>query len=559
MSAPQSPRILIVGGVAGGASAATRARRMNEQAEIILFEKDENVSFANCGMPYHIGGEIQERENLLVASPDLLRDRFSIDVRTFHEVMSINLDNKQISGRNTRSRTEFIEHFDKLILAPGASPLVPTIPGADSENVFTLRNLADMDRIIAHVKPNPKQSVAVVGAGFIGIEMAEQLARIGSDTVVVELMDQVLPPLDPEMAKPVQQALESNGVRVSLGSGIKGFVTSSGTVTAIQLDNGQEIDTDAVILGMGVRPNVQMAKDAGIELGEFGGIRVNEFMQTSHPDVYAVGDAVEYRHGVLGIDMRVPLAGPANRAGRIAGEHAATGHGHRMQPVLGTAILRAFDTAAGMTGLSEKQAARNEIDARSVTIIGNDHAGYFPGATPMKLKLIYEAKNGRVLGAQAVGQNGVDKRIDVIATAISFGATVEQLAGLDLVYAPPFGSAKDPVHMVAFAAMNDLDALTPVINSGADLSAFQVLDVRNQDEIDQQPCPGAVEIPLNELRARISELDSRKPTAVVCQSGLRAHSATRILKQSGFGDVRNVSGGMTMRTLAQDSGTSEST
>lgn len=549
MSDTDSITIVIVGGVAGGASAATRARRLNEDAEIILFEKDEHVSFANCGMPYHVGGEIEDRGKLLVTTPELLRDRVHIDVRPFHEVTTLNLDTKSVSGTNHATDTEFTQTFDKLILAPGASPLVPRIPGVDSDNVFTLRNLADMDRIIAQLKLKSAQTVAVIGAGFIGIEMAEQLVRIGAQPVVVELQNQVLPPLDPEMAKPVQQALEENGVRVALGSGIKGFNTEGSSVTAVELENDKVIEADIVLLGMGVRPNTKLAVDAGLTIGEFGGIRVNEFMQTSNPDVYAVGDAVEYRHGVLDIDMRIPLAGPANRAGRIAGEHSASGNAHPMKPVLGTAILRVFETAAAMTGLSEKQAAFNKIDARAVTIIANDHAGYFPGATPMRLKLVYEAGSGKVFGAQAVGQNGVDKRIDVIATAIAMKATVEDISGFDLVYAPPFGSAKDPLHMAAFAAMNDLDGLTPVIKTDADLEGYQILDVRNPDEIECQPCDGAVTIPLNDLRDRIGELDLEKPTAVVCQSGLRAHTATRILKQSGFQDVRNVSGGMSMRGL----------
>ena len=550
MSTQTKQRIVIVGGVAGGASAATRARRMNEQAEIIVFEKDEYVSFANCGMPYHIGGEIGEREKLLVATPALLHDRFQIDVRTFHEVQKINRETKTIEGINLKTEEPFVQPYDKLILAPGASPLVPPIDGVRSTNVFTLRNIADMDRILDFVEANFGRRVAVVGAGFIGIEMAEQLTHVGIEVSLVELEKQVLPPLDPEMAKSIQNALVEGGVELHLGAGVESIESEQDTAYAIILSNGERIEVDAIILGIGVRPNTFLAEKAGLALGTFGGISVNEYMQTSDKDIYAVGDAVEYEHRVLGIQMRVPLAGPANRAGRIAGEHAATNHAHPMKPVLGTAIVRAFEQIAAMTGLSMKQAKQNNLEARSVTICANHHAGYYPGAKSIKLKLVYEAKTGRVLGAQAIGESGVDKRIDVIATAIGMGATVEDVAGLDLVYAPPFGSAKDPIHMAAFAALNDLDGLTPLVPSDASLEQTQVLDVRNADEIERQPLEGAVCIPLNSLRDRMNELESTRSTIVVCQSGVRAHTATRILKQQGFDDVSTLSGGMTMRELS---------
>jgi NADPH-dependent 2,4-dienoyl-CoA reductase/sulfur reductase-like enzyme/rhodanese-related sulfurtransferase len=418
--------------------------------------------------------------------------------------------------------------------------------------VFSLRNLADMDRIIAFMQQNTGGRVAVIGAGFIGIEMAEQLQRIGADTVLVELQDQVLPPLDYEMAKPIQIALEKEGVSVKVGSGIQGLQSEDGqVVTCVQLDNGEELKVDAVILGIGVRPNTALAEAAGLEIGKTGGIAVNEFMQTSNPDVYAVGDAVEYRHGVLGIDMRVALAGPANRAGRTAGEHAATNAAHPAKPVLGTAVLRAFGCSAAMTGVSSKQATMNKFDARSVTIIANNHAGYFPGAAPMRLKLVYEAGTGRILGAQAVGADGVDKRIDVIATAISLGGTVEDLTGLDLCYAPPFGSAKDPVHMAAFAALNDLDGITPMVPSDANIGDAQVIDVRTDKEVKALPMEGAIHIPVDVLRSNLDQLDPAKSTIVVCQSGLRAHIATRILKQSGFTDVSDLTGGMAVRSMTK--------
>ena len=549
MTNTSTQRILIVGGVAGGASAATRARRMNEDAEIIVFEKDEYISFANCGMPYHIGGEIESRDKLLVATPALLFDRFRIQVRTFHEVRSIDIESNTIGGINLETQEPFTESYDKLILAPGASPLVPPIEGIQSSNIFTLRNMADMDRILSFVRAQAGSRVAIVGAGFIGIEMAEQLKHVGIDVSLIELQDQVLPPLDYEMARPIQKALEEGGIEVHLGSGIHAIESENGQATAVSLDNGDRVEVDAILLGMGVRPNTQLAQDAGLAIGQFGGISVNEYMQTSDADVYAVGDAVEYLHGVLGIHLRVPLAGPANRAGRIAGEHAATGHAHPMKPVIGTAIVRAFELSAAMTGLSIKQAKQNDLVARSVTITANNHAGYYPGAKPMLLKLVYEAQSGRVLGAQSVGEAGIDKRIDVIATAIALGASVEDLAGLDLVYAPPFGSAKDPVHMAAFAASNDLDGISPLVPFDADLEGYQVVDVRNPDEVERQPLEGAINIPMDALREGLAELDPARPTIVTCHSGLRAHTATRILKQHGFEEVSNLSGGMSVRGL----------
>lgn len=544
-------RILVVGGVAGGASAATRARRMNEDAEIIVFEKDEYISFANCGMPYHIGGEIESRGKLLVATAALLHDRFRIEVRAFHEVRGIDREAKTLDVVNVQTQEVFTEAYDKLVLAPGASPLIPPIEGIDSNNIFTLRNMEDMDAILAFVQANAGRRVAIVGAGFIGIEMAEQFKHVGIEVSLVELQDQVLPPLDYEMAKPIERALEAGGIALHLGSGIDSIESADAQATALILSNGDRIEADAILLGMGVRPNTQLAQDAGLTIGKFGGISVNDYMQTSDEDIYAVGDVVEYRHAVLGIRLRVPLAGPANRAGRIAGEHAATGQSRAMKPVIGTAIVRAFEEVAVMTGLSVKQALQNDLDARSVTVVANHHAGYYPGAKPMFLKLVYEAGSGRVLGAQAIGKAGVDKRIDVIATAIGLGGTIEDLLGLDLAYAPPFGSAKDPVHMAAFAASNDLDGISPLVPSDFDLEGYQVLDVRNTNEVERQPLEGAIHIAVNDLRDRLDELDATRPTIVTCQSGLRAHTATRILKQHGFDEVHNLSGGMTMRSLGR--------
>lgn len=546
--------IVIVGGVAGGASAATRARRMNEQARIILFEKDEYVSFANCGLPYHIGGEIVKRDSLLVATPELLTQRFRLDVRIRHEVQQVDRDAKTVTVLNHANGETHNQRYDKLILAPGASPVVPTIEGTAASNVFTLRNVADMDRINEVVAASKSKRAVVVGAGFIGLEMVEQLARRGMKTSLVELEPQVLPLLDPEMAKPLEQELGRHGVSLHLGDGIQRVLTDDqGRATGIQLGSGGEIEADLVILGIGVRPNVELAQQAGLDIGPSGGIATNQFMQTSDPDIYAVGDAAEYTFGPTGQSMRIALAGPANRAGRLAGEHAATGTSAPMANVFGTSVVRVFEQCAAMSGLTAKLAERMNVDTRSVTIVADHHAGYYPKAAPITLKLTFDPETGKVLGCQAVGREGVDKRVDVIATIMATNGTVRDLAGLDLAYAPPFGSAKDPIHMAAFAACNQLDGVEEFLDADADLSGKQVVDVRTSREVQKKPLAGAdhaVNIPVDNLRERIGELDQSAETVVSCGIGLRAHVALRILKQSGFSDVKNLSGGMMVRNRA---------
>ncbi len=552
----QPLRIVIVGGVAGGASAATRARRMNEDAQIVLLEKDRHVSFANCGLPYYLGGEIDKREKLLVATPELFAKRFNIDVRTRHEVTEIDRPRKVVTVLNHRDGEAFELPYDRLILAPGASPIVPTIEGTDADNVFTLRNLEDADRIHTYLKKAKPHRAVVVGAGFIGLEMVEQLHRFGFPEIrvdLVELVDQVLPPLDPEMADPLKKELEGHGVVVHLGDGIQGIDVRDGQAVSVELSSGKMLDADLVILGVGARPNVGLATDAGLSLGETGGVLTNAYGQSDDPDIYAVGDVAEYTFGPTGKPMRIPLAGPANRAGRTAGEHAATGKADASAPVFGTAIARIFGCAAGMTGLSCKLAKRLGVSAKSVAIVAKHHAGYFPGARPMIVKLIYQPSSGKVLGGQVIGAEGVDKRIDVIATAMRFGATVRDLAGLDLAYAPPFGSAKDPVHQAAFAACNELDGHVKTLDPDADLSGVQVVDVRTSAEVDNAPildAVGVIHIPIDELRQRVDELDPACPTVTVCQLGLRGYVAARILSQRGFENVSNLIGGVKMRTHA---------
>ncbi|MEO2035130.1 MAG: FAD-dependent oxidoreductase [Planctomycetaceae bacterium] len=547
-------RIVIVGGVAGGASAATRARRMNEHAEIVLLEKDDHVSFANCGLPYHIGEEIADRGKLLVATKQLLEQRFKLDVRTQHEVTAVNRPAKTVSIHNHQTGEDFDLPYDKLILSPGAAPFVPPIPGSDAAGVYTLRNMADMDRIKASVDRSKTRKAVIVGAGFIGLELVEQLVRRDFHVALAELQHQLLPPFDSEMVQPVAETLRGSGVDFYAGDGIKCiFTDQQNAATGIELSSGRKIMGDLVVLGLGVRPNTQLAIDAGLVIGETGGILVNRFLQTNDPDIYAVGDASEYVFGPTNHSMRVALAGPANRAGRLAGEHAATGKCDPMADVFGTAIVRVFDQTAAMTGLSVKAADRFGVKATSVTVVAGQHAGYFPGATPLTLKLVFDPESGRVLGAQAVGSNGIDKRIDVVATAMTFKATVRDLAGLDLCYAPPFGSAKDPVHQAAFAACNVLDGVESFAPADADLSGLQLVDVRTRPETQQTPLARgehAIHIPVDELRTRINELDASKKTVVSCGVGVRAHVACRILSQLGFENVRNLSGGATVRNRA---------
>lgn len=542
--------IVIVGGVAGGASAATRARRCNEDARIIMYEKDEHVSFANCGLPYYIGDEITERSKLLVATPELFEQRFNIEVHTQHEVVAVHRDAKVVSVKRLATGETFDQSYDRLILAPGATPIRPAMEGVDAPNVFTLRNLVDADRIREFVEKHKPKRAAVVGAGFIGLEMVEQLKRAGVQTALIELMPQVLPPLDPEMAHIIQAELEREGVEVHLGDGIAGLQTGGWRGSGVKLDSGNVIKAELIILGIGVRPATRLAAEAGLELGKMGGITVNRHMQTSDPWIYAVGDAVEYLYGPTNSPARIALAGPANRAGRIAGQHAAIDDADEMAPVYGTSIVRVFEQAAAMTGLSTKLARKFGKETRSVFVTAKHHAGYFPGGRELIVKLIYAPDTGKVLGAQAVGPEGADKRIDVVATLMRFGGTVRDLAGLDLAYAPPYGSAKDPLHLAAFAACNDLDGITNFAQIDATLEGKQVVDVRGKSELGAGIISGSKHIPVDELRSRLDELDAGKPTVTVCRSGQRAHIAARILHGHGFDQVQDLTGGMLMHAHA---------
>ena len=545
-----SPKILIVGGVAGGASAATRARRMNEQARIIMLEKDAYVSFANCGLPYHLGGVIQDRAKLLVAKPEMFKKRFNIEVRVRHEALAIDRTSKTVRIRDHQAGTEYTESYDKLILAPGAAPLLPDVPGVRAPGVHTLRNIEDMDRILSQLPS--VQKVAVVGAGFIGLEVAEQLKERGLAVTLIERSGQVLPPLDGEMAEPLRRELLRHGVELISGTGFTAIRETAGKASGVVLEDGRVVEADLIVLGLGVRPYNQLAVSAGLAVGATGGILTDEYQRTADLDIYAVGDAAEYRLGTTGLRGRVPLAGIANRTGRLVGEHAATGRSATAPSAWGTAIIKVFGLGAGIAGDSLKSALKRGLQARAVHITANHHAGYYPGAKSFTLKLVYEAGSGRILGAQAVGGAGIDKRLDVVASFLHFHGNVRDLAQVDLAYAPPFGSAKDPLHMAAFAAINDLEGSAPLLAPDVDLSDHQVVDLRDADECAELKLIGAEQahnIPLNTLRERLGELDKSKPTAVVCHSGLRAHIGTRILRQHGF-DAHNVSGATYVRDLA---------
>jgi NADPH-dependent 2,4-dienoyl-CoA reductase/sulfur reductase-like enzyme/rhodanese-related sulfurtransferase len=556
-------KIVIVGGVAGGASAAARARRLAEDAEIVLVERGPDVSFANCGLPYYVGGVIASRAKLLVTTPQRLRERFAIDVRTRANVEAIDRVAARVRIRDLDSGRTSDESYDRLILAPGAAALVPPIPGVDQAAVLTLRNLADVDRIKAAVDdaaargPTSPPRVVVVGAGFIGLELAENLVHRGVETTVVELQDQVLPPLDREMTTPIVATLRAHGVSLRLGDSAAGFTPAPhGAGVTVRLASGGELAADLVILGVGVRPENRLAVEAGLDVGPRGGIRVDDRMQTSDPLIYAVGDAVEIRDVVGGGPTQVPLAGPANRQGRIAA--TAILRPEALPPVRyrgtqGTAIVGVFDRVAACTGAAEKTLRRMGRDFRKVYVHPAHHAGYYPGAEPMSLKILFDPRDGRILGAQGVGGAGVDKRIDVVAVAIQAGMTVFDLEELELCYAPQFGSAKDPVNMAGFVAGGLLRGEHPqadmeTVLDGAPDGQTVLLDVRTADEFAAGHIPGAVNIPVDELRGRRGELPRGGRILAYCQVGQRGYLATRILLQSGF-DVANLGGGYTTYRL----------
>lgn len=537
-------KILIVGGVAGGASAAARARRLSEDAEIIMFERGEFVSFANCGLPYHIGGDIKDRNKLLLQTPESFLARFNVDVRVMNEVISINRDTKTVTVKNLPEGTEYEERYDFLLLSPGASPVVPPITGIDNPLTFSLRNIPDMDRIINAIQANKPTHATVVGGGFIGLEMMEAFHQLGIQTSLVEMADQVMTPVDKEMAGFVHQEIRAKGVDLRLGTALES-VEHHGNGLTLSFNHGEQLKTGLLIMAIGVRPEISLAKAAGLRIGELGGIWVNEEMQTSDPFIYAVGDAVEEKDLVTGKQTLVPLAGPANRQGRMAADNML-GARETYQGTQGTAICKVFDLAVASTGKNEKTLQREGIGYEKVYVHTASHASYYPGAEVVSLKLLFAPDSGKILGAQAVGKDGVDKRIDILAVAQRAGMTVEQLQHVELTYAPPYGSAKDVINQAAFVATNVMKGDVRAIHYH-DIEALTddqvLLDVRNPGELESVGrFPNAVNIPVDQLRQRINELPKEKEIIVACQVGLRGHVAYRQLVNNGF-KARNLLGG----------------
>ncbi|WP_028455743.1 FAD-dependent oxidoreductase [Chitinilyticum litopenaei] len=551
----QAQRIIIVGGVAGGASAAARARRLSESASITVFERGPYVSFANCGLPYHLGGEITERDALLLHTPESLSARFGIEVRVNHEVLAIDRVRKTVRVLDRLSGETGEEAYDALILAPGAAPIRPPLPGLDDARVFTLRNLPDLDRLMAALDPEIR-TLSVVGAGFIGLETVEALRQRGLNVHLIERSPQVLAPLDAEMTAPLVATLRAHGVALHLGETLQRIETA-GESLQLRLESGASIASDLVVLAIGVRPETALAREAGLELGETGGVWVDEQMRTSDPAIYAVGDVIEVRHVVDGRPVLLPLAGPANHQGRIAAD-AIFGRASTYRGSQGTAICKVFEQTAASTGLNEKALQAAGIAYRKLYLHAGDHAGYYPGATPVSLKILFATESARLLGAQAVGEKGVDKRIDVLAVALQAGLTVDDLAEMELAYAPPYGSAKDVVNLAGMAAQNLQDGLLQLIGAEevgqAVAEGAQLIDVREAEEIATGLLPGARNLPLSQLRQLLSLLARDREVIVYCQVGLRGYIAQRFLAQQGY-RVRSLNGGYKTWSMWQQSRT----
>jgi NADPH-dependent 2,4-dienoyl-CoA reductase/sulfur reductase-like enzyme/rhodanese-related sulfurtransferase len=538
-----SEKIVIVGGVAGGASAAARARRLCERCSIVVLDKGPFVSFANCGLPYFVGNVIREEKDLIVASPELFKQRFNIEVRTEHEVVAIDRTRRELEVKDLRKGKTYREPYTKLVLSPGAGAIVPPLPGVDLPGVFVLRTIPDSRSIREWIDTRNAKSAVVVGAGFIGLETAENLARRDLHVSIVELGTQVMPPLDPEMASYVEQHLRERGIDLHLGDGLAG-IEADGTRLVVKTASGARVPADVVLLAIGVRPQVGLARDCGVELGARGGIRVDAQMRTSDPDIFAVGDAIDVTDVVTGGPVLVPLAGPANRQGRIAAD-AISGRPSKFRGVQATAVCGVFDLTVAMTGASEKALARAGYETgESVYLHPGHHVGYFPGARPIHLKLTFDRRDGRILGAQAIGEEGAERRIDVIAMAMQKGGTVYDLEEAELCYAPQYGAAKDPVNLAGMIAANVLRGDHPLAHwRDLDKAAgIFLLDVREEKEYAAGHVDGATNIPLSELRQRLGELPSDREIWMYCAVGQRAYYATRALSQRGL-NVRNLSGG----------------
>jgi NADPH-dependent 2,4-dienoyl-CoA reductase/sulfur reductase-like enzyme/rhodanese-related sulfurtransferase len=561
-------KVIIVGGVAGGASCAARLRRLDENAEILMVERGPYVSYANCGLPYHVGGSIEKESSLLVATEQTFREQFAIDCRTRCEVVGISAPEKTVQLKNHATGEVTTEHYDKLVLSPGAAPIRPPLPGIDLPGIFSVRTVPDarsirewLDRDIADrsgmnsytgyqtvVKP---QRAVVIGGGFIGLEMVENLIHRGLEVTLIERLNQVMPPLDPEMALLVERYMVKHGVHLELNDGVAGFEQSVGGSLEVLTSSGKRHPADIVILAIGVRPETALAKMAGIEIGQRGGIRVDEHMRTSNPDIFAVGDAVEVKDFVTGQWSLVALAGPANRQGRIAAD-VITGRKSSFRGTQGTSICQIFEAAIAQTGTTEKVLTQlGETDFEKIYLYPNSHAGYYPGAKYIAMKVIFRKSDGRLLGAQVLGEDGVAKRIDSYAMALQMGCTIYDLEEVELSYAPPFGSAKDPVNFAGMVAADILRGDMPLSHWNSVDNRF-LLDVRNPQELAVESVPGAINIPLPQLRARLGELPRDREILVICRSGQRAYYATRILLQNGF-KARTLAGGMLSRSMLEPS------
>jgi NADPH-dependent 2,4-dienoyl-CoA reductase/sulfur reductase-like enzyme/rhodanese-related sulfurtransferase len=556
-------KVIIVGGVAGGASCAARLRRLDEKAEILMVERGPYVSYANCGLPYYVGGSIEKESSLLVATEQTFRIQFAIDCRTQCEVVGISPKQKTVELKNHVTGEVTTEKYDKLVLSPGAAPIRPSLPGIDLPGIFSVRTVPDarsirewldrgtsdrsgMDSYTGCQTVTKPQRAVVVGGGFIGLEMVENLIHRGLDVTLVEKLNQVMPPLDPEMARLVERYMVKHGVRLELNDGVAGFQQSADGSLEVLTGSGKRHPADIVILAIGVRPETALAKLAGIEIGQRGGIRVDEQMRTTNPDIFAVGDAVEVRDFVTGQWALIPLAGPANRQGRIVADVIA-GRDSRFRGTQGTSICQIFEAAIASTGASEKLLTQlGETDFEKIYLYPNSHAGYYPGAKMLAIKVLFRKSDGRLLGAQVLGEDGVPKRIDSFAMAIQMGSTVYDLEEAELCYAPPFGSAKDPVNFAGMVAANILRGDMPVSHWDSADKGF-LLDVRNPPELAVESVPNALNIPLPQLRARLGEIPRDREILVICRSAQRAYYATRILLQNGF-KARNISGGMLSRS-----------
>ena len=536
-------KILIVGGVAGGASAAARLRRLSEKDEIIMFEKGEYISFANCGLPYYVGEVIQNRNKLLVQTVEGMGTRFNLDIRNWTEIVQINRETKTVTARKVATGEEYTESYDVLILSPGASPIKPRIEGIEeANNVYTLRNIPDTDRIKEKVDFEKPEKAVVIGGGFIGLEIAENLCERGVEVTIVDKGNQVMAPIDFEMAQIVHTHIREKGVHLLLEENVSAILEQGNKV---RLDSGKELEADMILLAIGVKPESMIAKEAGLDVGVNGAIKVNEHMQTSDPSIYAVGDVIEVKDYIHGTDTYIPLAWPANRQGRLVADHI---HGKEAvyNGTLGTSIAKVFDLSVASTGSNEKILKRQGVPYEVVHVTPNSHAGYYPGAAQLNLKLIFDKETGRIYGAQAVGKDGVDKRIDVIATAIKGNMTVLDLPDIEIAYAPPYSSAKDPVNMAGYAATNIMEGMAKTVQwheiDEIVANGGYLLDVRSPGEVAKGAIKGSINIPIDELRSRLDEIPTDKDLYVTCQVGMRGYLASRILEGNGI-SVKNLDGG----------------